>query len=159
VSQYGFISVDQPGGSLKEVRSVLRVDGLVWNKKPESLARLAREMSSMDEKAKRRSLESFEDHGLHGFVTDLGQLILLFARGGTDRYEILFDRLDDAGYWVYNYAQLDGNEAFTVYGEGPQAVRQKLKGKIWVQPVDHLPARMSIDVDREVDRVRIRDVS
>jgi hypothetical protein len=159
VSQYGFISVDERGGSLKEVRSVLKIDGLVWNKKPQSLAELARELAARDEKARRRSLERFEEHGLYGFVSDLGQLILLFARGGTSKYEIAFDRTDEAGYWVYTYAQLDGDEAFTVYGEGNEPTRQKLKGRFWVQAGDKQPVRVSIDVDREVDKVRIRDVS
>jgi hypothetical protein len=159
VSQYGFISVDERGGSLKEVRSVLKVDGLVWNKRPQSLAQLARELAARDEKARRKSLENFESHGLYGFVSDLGQLILLFARGNAAKYEIAFDRADEAGNWVYRYAQLDGHEAFTVYGEGDEPTRQKLKGRIWVQPADKLPVRVSIDVDREVDSVRLRDVS
>lgn len=159
VSHYGFISVDEPGGSLKEVRSVLRIDGLVWNRKPESLARLAKELTGSDDKAKHRALEKFEEYGLHGFVTDLGQIILLFARGGADRYEIGFDKVDDAAYWVYNYAQIDGKEALTVYGEGNAPSRQRLKGKIYVEASDKFPAKISIDVDREIEGIRIRDVS
>jgi hypothetical protein len=159
VSHYGFISVDEPGGSLKEVRSVLRIDGQVWNRKPRSLSELARDLAGTDAKAKHRSLESFEEHGLHGFISDLGQLILLFARGGAARYEIVFEKTDDAGYWVYTYAQLDGTEAFTVYGEGKEPTRQRINGKLWVQPGDKVISRISIDVDREVSSERLRDVS
>src|SRR3712207_4160921 len=31
ISDYGFLSMDEPGGSLREVRHVRKVDGQVWN--------------------------------------------------------------------------------------------------------------------------------
>src|SRR5436190_9290878 len=71
VSEYGFVSVDVPGGLVKEVRRVLTVDGLRWNKESKSLKQLAREMMAGDDRAHQRTLESFEEHGLTGFVSDL----------------------------------------------------------------------------------------
>ncbi|MBC8002365.1 MAG: hypothetical protein H7X97_07230, partial [Opitutaceae bacterium] len=44
VSEYGFVSVDARGGSLKEVRRVLTIDGQKWNKQSKSLKSLARDM-------------------------------------------------------------------------------------------------------------------
>jgi hypothetical protein len=159
VSDYGFISVDEPGGAIQEVRRVRTIDGQVWNRRTTSLADLAREITTRNDKGKRRQLESFEEYGLHGFVSDLGQLILLFARGNTARYEIEFDGTDNIGYHMYRYQQLDGKEAFTVYGEGKQPIRQKLKGRIWVSPLDRMPVRVSIEADRVLERVPVRDVS
>jgi hypothetical protein len=159
VSDYGFISVDEPGGAIREVRRVRRIDGQIWNHKNTSLADLAKDITTSDDKGKRRQLERFEEYGLHGFVTDLGQLILLFARGNTARYEFVYDSTDETGYHVYRYQQLDGKEAFTVYGEGKEPTRQRLKGRLWFHPIDKMPVRISIEAERQVDRVLIRDIS
>lgn len=158
VSQYGFVSLDEPGGSIKEVRHVLEVDGQTWTKKTRSLASLAQEITGKDEKGKRKALERFEEYGLHGFVTDLGQLILLFARNGAQRYELRYDKTED-GLWMYTYQQLDGKEAVTIYGEGNQPTRQKIKGRFWVRPSDKLPSRISFESDRVIDDIQIRDIS
>jgi hypothetical protein len=159
VSQYGFVSLDEPGGSIKEVRHVLTIDGKRWNKNTKSLSSLAQEITSRDEKGKRRQLERFEEYGLHGFVSDLGQLILLFARGGTARYELRYDHTDDDGSWVYTYQQLDGKEALTIYGEGNEPTRQRLKGRIWVKPATRLPQRISLESEREIEKIQVRDTS
>lgn len=159
VSDYGFISVDEPGGAIREVRKVRKVDGLTWKRRTSSLADLAKDLTTADDRGRRRQLERFEEFGLHGFVTDLGQLILLFARGNAARYEIVYDSTDDTGYHVYRYQQLDGKEAFTIYGEGKQPTRQKLKGRVWFNPIDKMPVRISIEADRQVERIPIRDVS
>jgi hypothetical protein len=159
VSEYGFVSVDEPGGSLREVRRVLTVDGLRWAKESKSLKSLAREMTVNDDKGRRRTLERFEEFGLNGLVTDLGQLILLFARGGALRYEIRFEKREEDGTLAYTYQQLDGKEAITVYGETAEPVRQKLHGRIWAQQTTFTPVRISIESVREYDGVPIRDVS
>jgi hypothetical protein len=159
VSDYGFISVDEPGGAIREVRNVRKVDGLTWNRKTTSLEQLARDITATDHKGRKRQLERFEEFGLHGFVSDLGQLILLFARGNTARYEIVHDSTDPAGNRIYRYQQLDGKEAFTVYGEGEEPSRQKLKGRIWVNPDGNVPERISIVSDRQVRSLPIQDIS
>jgi hypothetical protein len=159
VSDYGFISVDEPGGAIREARNVRQIDGQTWNRKNTSLADLAKGITSGDDKSKRKQLERFEEYGLHGFVTDLGQLILLFARGNTARYEMVYETTDETGYHVYRYQQLDGKEAFTVYGEGKEPTRQRPKGHVWFNPIDKMPVRISIEAEREVDRIPIRDIS
>jgi hypothetical protein len=159
VSQYGYVSLDVPGGAIQEVRHILEVDGQRWTKNTKSLAALAQEITGKDDAGKKRHLERFEEYGLQGFVSDLGQLILLFARGGTQRYELRYDKTDGEGLWVYTYHQLDGKEALTVYGEGQQPTRQKLKGRIWVRPADRVPLRISIDSERIIESIPIRDNS
>src|SRR5262245_44837145 len=79
VSEYGFIALDERGGWLKEIRRVLTVDGLEWKKGKQGLDSLARTLAASDDRKKRSLLESYESYGLQGFITDLGQLILLFA--------------------------------------------------------------------------------
>lgn len=159
VSEYGFISTDERGGPIREIRNVLTVDGLKWKRGTTSLQNLAREITARDHKSRKRQLEDFEDFGLSGFISDLGQLILLFARGAVSRYEIQFEKPDGSGLWVYTYQQLDGPEALTVYGEGSEPSQQKLRGRIWVQPGSKIPARISLDSEREVKDFRVRDTS
>jgi hypothetical protein len=159
VSEYGFMAVDERGGSLKEVRLVKTVDGQRWSKGNKGLDSLAKTLSATDDKKKRSLLEAFEDFGLQGFVTDLGQLILLFARGLVSNYEIRYhgkdihDALD-----VYEYTQLGGTDAMTVY-EGKMPLRLRLQGKIWVRPSDLLPVKLSVDSIREENDSIIHDIS
>jgi hypothetical protein len=159
VSQYGFVSLDEPGGTIREVRRVLTIDGQRWNKRTKSLSALAQDIAANDDKGKQRQLERFEEHGLHGFVSDLGQLILLFARGGTSRYELRYDSTDDRGLWVYTFQQLDGKEALTIYGEGKEPTRQMMKGRIWITPPTKTPVQISLESEREIEKVLIRDTS
>jgi hypothetical protein len=163
VSEYGFIGLDERGGWLKEVRIVRTVDGAKWKKGNKGLDSLARMLSASDDKKKKSLLESFERFGLHGFITDLGQLILLFARGLVSNYEVTFDSRDLGDprrpLDVYRYTQLGGGDALTVY-EGKAPLRLKLQGKIWVRSTEgHVPVRISIDNIRQENKNVIRDVS
>lgn len=159
VSEYGFVSMDAPGGSLKEVRRVITIDGHKWAKAGKSLKALGREMTDTSDKGRQKSLENFESYGLNGFVTDLGQLILLFARGGAARYEFNYEGVVADGTLAFSYVQLDGNEAVTVFGEAAKPVRQKLHGRIWAQQHTLRPTRISIESVREYDQIPTRDVS
>ncbi len=151
VSEYGFVSVDAPGGSVREVRRVLMVDGQKWQKESKSLKALARDMMAVDDKARQRSLERFEEFGLTGFITDLGQLILLFARGNAAHFEFVYESAEADGTLVFTYQQVDGAEAVTIYGETSIPVKQKMHGRLWIQPYTLLPLRMSLDSQREYE--------
>ena len=94
VSEYGYIPEDVRGGSIKEVRMVLTVNGLKWKRGTRGLDALAEQITAQDDKQKRGSLESWEDFGLRGFITDLGPLILLFSRGQATQYEFTYDGID-----------------------------------------------------------------
>ena len=148
-----------PAASVREVRRVLTVDGLRWNKESKSLKQLAREMMAGDDRAHQRTLESFEEHGLTGFVSDLGQLILLFARGAVSRYEFQFERTEEDGTAAFTYLQLDGNEAVTVYGETSTPVRQKMHGRVWVEQGTLRPLRISFDSTRTYEGEVVTDNS
>jgi hypothetical protein len=161
VSDYAFVSSDEPGGSLKEVRSVLTVNGLKWNRGKKDLSQLASGIAAKDAKNRVKSLESFENYGLRGFLSDAGQLILLFARHGVDKYEFTFDReaVDPSGpVWIYRYQQLDGNAAFTIYGE-KQPIRQKPAGEVWLSAGDGLPVRITLNSEYVVEASSVRDVT
>jgi hypothetical protein len=161
VSEYGFISSDEPGGSLREVRSILTVNGLKWKRGKNDLNDLATQIAREDAKNRVRSLEHFENFGLRGFLQDAGQLILLFARGGTERYEFTFDRdlTSVAGpVWVYKYRQIDGPAAFTIYGQ-KEPMRQRLEGEVWLSRGDGLPVRVALHSNHSVKESKVRDVT
>ena len=163
VSEYGYISADEPGGSLKEVRLILTVDGLQWKKGKKQLDDLASQIGSREaKKGKARTLETYEGYGLRGFLSDSGQVILLFSRGGVEKYEFAFDRTEanqpGGPLWVYRYQQLDGGEAFTIYGN-KEPIRQRLRGEVWVRASDATPARVTIDSVHTVEESEIRDVT
>ena len=161
VSEYGFISSDEPGGSLREVRSILTVNGLKWKRGKKDLNDLASQIAREDAKNRVRSLEHFENFGLRGFLQDAGQLILLFARSGTERYEFTFDR-EAASFagpaWVYKYRQIDGPAAFTIYGH-KEPIRQRLEGEVWLSRGDGLPVRVALHSNHSIKESQVRDVT
>lgn len=162
VSQYTYVSTDEPGGSLKEVRLVLTIDGMKWKRGKKDLSQLANQIGNREAKNRAKTLESYEEFGLRGFLSDAGQLILLFARGGMEKHEFTYDRVDGApGHgpaWVYKYQQIDGGHSLTIYG-GKEPIHQRLHGEVWVRPSDAMPVRVTINSNHEVNHVQIRDIT
>jgi hypothetical protein len=162
VSEYGYISVDEPGGSLKEVRLVLTVDGAKWNKGKKDLSALASRIGTRDAKDRGKTLETYEDYGLRGFLSDAGQIILLFSRNGVEKYEFTFDRAESAGIngevWIYRYRQLDGDQALTIYG-GEEPIRHRMRGEYWVRAADMTPFRVTLDSTHLINKSEIRDIT
>lgn len=160
VSQYGYVPVDEKGGSLKETRSVMTIDGLAWNKPKKGLDGIAQSITAKTDSQRRKLLEDFESHALQGFITDASQAILLFARGNSAKYEFLYDSAepDDSGtpMIVYRFQQIEGPEAFRVY-EGKQVLTDKIRGKLWVRASDALPMRLGLETVREIQRSKMRD--
>jgi hypothetical protein len=160
VSEYTYVSTDEPGGSLKEVRLVLTVDGMKWKRGKKDLSQLANQIGNREAKNRAKTMESYEEYGLRGFLSDAGQLILLFARGGMEKHEFRYDRIDGASghgpVWVYKYQQIDGGHGLTIYG-GKEPIHQRLHGEVWVRPSDGMPVRVTINSNHEVNHIQIRD--
>lgn len=159
VSQYSYVPVDEKGGSLREARNVLTVDGLRWNKK-RSLEGLAHSLTARDDIQRRKSLEAFESHGLAGTVTDCSQAILLFARGNASKFEFSFEGSEQdefgAPLEVYRFGQLDGNQAIRIF-EGKTVLADKIRGKVWFRLSDQMPVRIGIETVRATQQSKMRD--
>jgi hypothetical protein len=156
VSEYGFMTL--PSGT-REVRRVLSVNGknVKSSKKLDSLA-LA--MASDNDADRRKLLEAFEKHGLHGVATDFGQLIMLFAHGNMQKFEFSGAQhvtLTKQAYLLFRFQQLDGTESLTIY-EGDKPVKQKLRGQLWARDEDGLPVRIALDSEHEEKGVQVRDI-
>lgn len=161
VSEYGFVSLDERGGWFKEARMVLTVDGAPYKKSRKGLDTLARTLSANDDRKKRSLLESLEDLGLRGVITDLGQLILLFARGLVQNYEITYMSSEPSPQgllWVYRYNQINGSDALTIY-EGKEPIRQTLHGQLWVRASDATPVKISVESERQAKGGIVHDIS
>lgn len=158
VSEYGFIAVDERGGSLKEARVVVTVDGKRWKRGNESLESLAPTLSTLDDKKKRRLLEGYEVFGVEGFVSDLGQLLLLFSRGLAANYTFTLEGEED-GVIQYSYEQAKGNgDAVTVYA-GKSVLKQAPKGNVWIRKSDLMPVKIGLMTSRREGNVPVVDLS
>jgi len=143
----------------REVRRVLSVDGknVKSSKKLDSLA-LA--MASDNDADRRKLLEAFEKHGLHGVATDFGQLIMLFAHGNVQKFEFSGAQrvtIAKQTYQLFRFQQLDGAESLTIY-EGDKPVKQKLRGQLWARDEDGLPIRIALDSEHDEQGVKVRDI-
>jgi hypothetical protein len=162
VSEYGFIAADEPGAPIREVRRVLTIDGLPWNsRRTRDADTLADQIRATRQKDRRKSLERFEEHGLFGVATDVSQMLLLFARGGAAKMELVYDRDEPSGphgtLVVFRYNQLEGEEGVTIY-EGDEVVKKKSMGELWVRATDLVPVRVTMNSVREVNDEALRDV-
>ena len=162
VSEYGYVAADEPGAPIREIRRILTVDGLRWNKASAGdPGNLADQIRAHQEKDRRKSLESLEEHGLFGIATDVAPMLLLFARGGTADIEFIYDRDEVSGphgkVLVFRYHQIGGEAGVTIY-EGRQVVKQKGSGELWVRARDFLPVRVTMNAVREEQGEPLRDI-
>ena len=130
VSEYGYISSDEPGGSLKEVRLVLTIDGLKWKTRQEGPERLWPAASARRD-AKNPGPHARKLRGLRvaRFPFRCRPVDFAFRARRRGEVRIHVRSQPKAGaygpMWVYKYQQLDGGQAFTIYG-GKEPIRQRL---------------------------------
>ncbi|HUS06118.1 MAG TPA: hypothetical protein VMZ52_07480 [Bryobacteraceae bacterium] len=159
VSDYGFLRLGPQ--EVREIRQVLTVDGKPPKRKAKALDSIAQATQTSD-KERQKILESLERHGLRGVATDFGPVILIFASGHSDRFEILFNRIDTMDgeqMWAFKFAQVDGPGGMTIFERG-RPIKQKLTGEIWFRASDYLPRRIILNSTHEgVKGEKLRDLS
>lgn len=159
VSEYGFLAV-QPG-EIREIRQVELVDGKPAKKHGSALKDLARNLTAADDQQRRKLLESFEKHGLHGVAVGFGPVIQMFSAQKIQKFEFLFQRMDGLNgtpVAIYRYEQIDGTGGLTIYSGG-KPIRQKLRGEIWVLPAGGVPVRIVLDSEFEEGKSKMRDIT
>lgn len=161
ISEYGFASPPDAPNSLHEVRKVISVDAHEVSTVEKARHAMTLGVNSSDIKLKKRLLEDFERHGLHGAATDFGQALLLFtpqhlrdftfeAKGEK---QIGADRL-----MVLSYQQISGSGGLTVF-RGNTVKRQPLHGEILVRKRDGVPMRITLITVSTGKDFTIRDES
>lgn len=159
VSEYGFLAL-QPG-EIREIRQVELVDGKPAKKHGNALKDLAQNLTAAGDQQRRKLLESFEKHGLHGVAVGFGPVIQMFSTQKIQKFEFLFqrmDRLNGTPVAIYRYEQIDGTGGLTIYSGG-KPIRQKLRGEVWVLPAGGVPARIVLDSEFEEGKSKMRDIT
>lgn len=146
ISEYGYATPPNAPNALHEVRKTISVDGHEVTTLEKARHAMTLGLNSSEVKLKKRLLEEFEKHGLHGAATDFGQLLLLFTPEHLRDYrferkgerQIGADRLA-----VISFQQLAGTGGFTVF-RGNTVKRQPIEGELLVRQRDGVPMRLTL---------------
>jgi hypothetical protein len=159
VSEYGFGHFAEAPEDLREFRQVVSVDGRARAAAATRDARqvLAENMTSDDDRLRRRLLEDFEKFGQTGSATDFGQMILLFRRRSLEFYE--FDRRKDALLGeelcqVIRWKQREGVDPLHVFSNR-RLQRIPMEGEIWLRARDRMPMRITMKASLDEENVPV----
>lgn len=159
ISQYGFAALHAAPLALHEFRKVISVDGRRVTTAEKARHAMILGLHSDSDRQKKAFLEDFEKHGLHGAVTDFGQLLLLFGARRQQDFDFHFAAPQQSGadpVFVLGYKQVAGPESLTVF-RGNSAERQSLEGEIWLRQSDYLPLRITMVSSKPFEKATIRD--
>lgn len=147
ISEYGFGVLRDAPDSLREFRQVVSVDGRPVRGAGQARLTLARNVSSDDDRERKRMLEQFEKTGrIVGGATDLGQMLLLFSRPALPRFHFNYKgpaRLGASAVSIVEWYQLDSEAAARVF-RGNDMTRVKMRGEIWFRDSDNRPVRITV---------------
>lgn len=151
VSEYGFGTLKEAPGDIREIRRVISVNGRpVDENRPQARLTLSEGMASDADRLNKQMLQDMEAHGLVGAVSDLGQMLLMFTRGQLKNYRFSFESarpaetLQGTAVTVLRYKQKDDEEqsGARLYA-GQELHRIPLEGELWVRASDGLPLRIT----------------
>jgi hypothetical protein len=146
ISEYGYASPPGAPNALHEIRKIISVDGRQVTTVEKARHAMTLGLNSSEVKLKKRLLEEFERHGLHGAATDFGQLILLFTpvHLGDYKFQMREERQIGADRLVViGYEQVSGAGGFTVF-RGNTVRRQPISGELMVRKRDGVPMRVTM---------------
>jgi hypothetical protein len=150
VSQYGFASLREAPGAIREFRQVISVDGRELAAPALAHQTLAAGLASGDDRQKKKMLETFEKYGLIGTASDFGQVLLLFTKRRLENYAFELSgsaRLGAEAVLVVSFRQNSGPEALTIFEKG-KTFHQSLQGQCWVRESDLVPLRIALTTVR-----------
>ncbi len=154
VSEYGFTSFEDNPNALHELRQVVSVDGRKVRSVKKARETLSFGMTSTNDRMKRKMLQDFEKHGLIGAVMDFGLTLLAFEKRSLANYSfkhIGTHMLGADAALVFAFEQVAGPEMMMIFA-GRQAIREKLRGELWVRQSDYLPMRITTVTSREHEK-------
>jgi hypothetical protein len=163
VSEYGFGRFAEAPDDLREFRQVVSVDGRARAAAATRDARqvLAENMTSDDDRLRRRLLEDFEKFGQTGSATDFGQMVLLFRKRSLGSYE--FERKKDAPLngepcQVIHWKQRPGVDPLHVFSNR-RLQRIPMEGELWLRARDLMPLRITMKAALEEESVPVTYVA
>jgi len=157
VSEFGFAAMKDAPEHIREFRKVVSVDGKQVRKVEKARLELAQNMTSEDDRERKRMLQDLEKYGMIGAATDFSQSILLFRKRDLPRYE--FETGDSQ--WVSGDRataikwKQTGREGGAHVFHGKQLSRVPMSGEIWVRNRDLLPLRITLRIPVEEDKQQV----
>ncbi len=146
VSEYAFAGLPDAPTVIHEIRKVISVDGKQVTSIAKARQMMRNGLKAGDDALKKSLLEDFEKHGLHGAVTDFGQVILLFSARHQKEYEFEPGEERVVGtdrVLVLKYKQVAGKGGVTVFrGKGEE--KTALEGELLVRETDGMPLRVTM---------------
>jgi len=153
ISEYGWAALKDNPGDLREFRQVVTVDGRQVKQPEKARLALAMNMTSEDDRERKRMLQDFEKYGMIGAAIDFSQDILLFRRQALPGYEFSLAPPRTLGanpVLVVQFLQKSKDEGARVY-HGRELTRVRLQGEIWVREKDLLPMRIILQIPTKED--------
>ncbi|MFN7919346.1 MAG: hypothetical protein U0Q16_04570 [Bryobacteraceae bacterium] len=157
VSEYGWAAMKEQPANLIEFRQVVSVDGKQVRKEEKARLALAMNMTSEDDRQRKRMLQDLEKHGMVGAATDFSQDILLFRRASLSNYGFRVmgpGKIGSTPTIVVEFLQKGGDETARVFA-GRDMQRIKLGGEIQVRERDLLPMRISLRIPTKEDGLTV----
>jgi hypothetical protein len=146
VSEYSLGALKEAPDSPHEFRQVVSVDGRKLNSPEKARHALSLDLTSADDRVRKRLLEDFQKHGLAAAAVDFGPLILLFTKRQIGDFDFAPQGAAFAGAeaaYVLRYTQKAGPATVMIF-EGRKVIRQPLEGLIFVRRRDSLPLRITL---------------
>ena len=151
ISEYGFATLQDSPGVVREMRRVVSVDDKKVETAEKARQNLTLGLKSDNDRAKKKILQDFEKHGLIGAAVDFGQILLQFRRRNLSKYKFEWKGETRTGPDVVSilaFQQQSGPGEMTLY-QGNSANRVELSGEIWVRKNDFLPLRILLTTERK----------
>jgi len=158
-SEIGYVLRGKDNPVWAELRKVISVDGKTVTPPKKARERLAFGIKTDDDRARLKMMEEFTHYGLDGLATDYSLTLLLFRPGEIDKMRFERKATEFSGadrVTSYAFARSDSDAAITVF-DGKQAVRQPLRGVIWLRDGDLLPIKILLVSVLVQDKVQIID--
>ena len=151
VSEYGFATLQDSPGVVREMRRVVSVDDKKVESAEKARQSLTLGLKSDNDRAKKKLLQDFEKNGLIGAAVDFGQILLQFRRRNLAKYRFEMKGETRSGpdeVLILAFRQQSGPGGLTIY-RGNAANRTELTGEVWVRKNDLLPVRVSLATERK----------
>ena len=151
ISEYGFATMQDAPGVVREMRRVVSVDDRKIETVEKARQSLTLGLKSDNDRAKKKILQDFEKNGLIGAAVDFGQIILQFRRRNIAKYKFEWKGETRTGpdvVLIVAFQQQSGPGQMTLY-HGNSANRVDLTGEVWVRANDFLPVRILLTTERK----------
>lgn len=146
VSEYGFGTLQEMPGQLREIRSVVAVNGRTIRDRVKARLALAEGMTGDRDRLNKQMLLDLEAHGLSGAATDMGQMLMMFGRANLTELEFTLlpdNQLRGEAVAVLGYRQ-KGEAAARVFHD-KEAANMPLHGELWIRRASGEPVRITAE--------------